>query len=223
LAAFTLESNKLLKADSQDTATNLLQAISWQLGNVTTSPLSFPSPAPLPRFHISASSLRINTFWVLGLVLSLSSALLGILVKQWLREYLNWGLTSPRDSVRMRQFRYEGLVSWRVSDIVAALPLLLEMSLILFLIGLLDLLWTINIVIASCTTIVVSITLIMVLISVILPFFFSDCPFKSPLSFQVRQIFYHLSQGMSLVTIVKTKSSKADQRGDEVVASVNWW
>jgi hypothetical protein len=193
LTAFSLETYKLLKEDSQDRTADLLQAVAWQLGNFSADTSTFPRTTEPSQFNISSSSLRVNTYWLISLVLSLSSALLGILAKQWLREYLNWGLTSPRDSVRMRQFRYEGLVSWRVSDIVATLPLLLQMSLVLFLVGLIDLLWSINVVIASCITVIVSLTLLVAFISVILPFFSASCPYKSPLALHVYRLLNSLS------------------------------
>jgi hypothetical protein len=66
----------------------------------------------------------------------LVSASFAILVKQWLREYLAGDYTSPQARLRIRHFRNPGLADWKVFEIAAILPLLLQVSLALFLIGL---------------------------------------------------------------------------------------
>jgi hypothetical protein len=149
--------------------------------------------------------------WVTALVASLVSALLGILVKSWLREFSNRGLTSPRESVRMRQFRYDGLIAWRMSDIVASLPLLLQFALVLFLVGLLDLLWTVNQTVAVWTTVIVSSSLLVIFASFIAPIFQPSCPYKSTLTLQVMHIL-HL-----FTSIVAFRSGTSDK------LFATWW
>lgn len=139
---------------------------------------------------ILPAARRINLVWFSGLILSLIAGLVGILSKQWLREYLTQRLTAPRDAVRLRQFRYGGLLRWRVSDIIAMLPLLLQTSLVLFIIGLLDLLWSIiqDRLIAIFASAIVGISFVLIFTSVLLPLFFPACPYKSPLALQIRAL-----------------------------------
>jgi hypothetical protein len=144
-------------------------------------------------FRPPVSAVRINVMWITALVVSLVSALLGVLVKSWLREFQNRALTSPRDSVRMRQFRYDGLVTWHVSDIVASLPLLLQFPLVLFLVGLLCLLWTVNATVAVWTTVIVSSSLFVVFVSFIAPVFRPSCPYKSAPTLHVLHTFRFLA------------------------------
>jgi hypothetical protein len=170
---------------------------------------------PEQPFHPTSAAVRVNAMWVSALVVSLVSALLGILVKSWLREFGNRGLTSPRDSVRMRQFRYSGLVAWRLPEIVASLPLLLQLALVLFLVGLIDLLWTINTPVAALTTAIVSSSLLITFASLIIPFFRPSCPYKSPLALQIR----HVSHGASL--FMKRLSGYRPQSTDSLFKT--WW
>ncbi|KAJ3556448.1 hypothetical protein NM688_g2022 [Phlebia brevispora] len=132
LTAFNVESYTGLQQDSSNVAVAALTQISSQLSGSPN--LSFVAPS----FKPPASAVRINTLWFSSLVLSLVSASLGILIKQWLREYLAGDFTSPLEWIRVQQHRYEGLVRWRVFELAALPPLLLQFALILFLVGLSD-------------------------------------------------------------------------------------
>ncbi|KAF8879163.1 hypothetical protein BD779DRAFT_1426160, partial [Infundibulicybe gibba] len=135
VTSFTIESYKLLQPDPQDTTNQILINISAQLGgqNVT---LSVPPP-----FYPSPSSIRINILWFLSLILSLAAGLLGIVCKQCSGDA---SLPHPKQYLALRQFRYDGFVQWGVVDIMGALPLLLELGVVLFFIGLIDFLRGLN-------------------------------------------------------------------------------
>lgn len=75
----------------------VLRRISVQLESFTLSPglaNSSSSAPPLPSLDFVADSATrwINTLWFLSLVFSLASALFGIMVKQWIREYMQWNV-----------------------------------------------------------------------------------------------------------------------------------
>jgi hypothetical protein len=184
----------MLQQEPQDAMLLYMQAIVDRMDNPTTNFSSTSSPI-VPAFKAPPEAIRINLVWFAGLVLTLTSALVGILGKQWLREYLSQRHAAPRDAVRLRQFRYAGLVHWRVADIIAMLPLLLQAALIFFIVGLLDLMWSIadNTLVAAFSTSIVGIGSVLVITSVLLPLFFPDCPFKSPLALQIRQLYYLIS------------------------------
>jgi hypothetical protein len=184
LTSFTVQSYQMLQPDPQDAMVFYMQTI---LTRLDAPSLATPLPT-IPPFQPGAAPVRVNLVWFAGLVLSLIAGLVGILGKQWLREYTSHQLTAPRDAVHLRQFRYVGLVRWRVGDIIAMLPLLLQASLVLFIIGLLDLLWTVvgNTFVAAFSSAIVALSFIMIITSVILPLLFPECPFKSPLALQIR-------------------------------------
>jgi hypothetical protein len=118
----------------------LLRHISYQLANS-----SFPAAPNSSQFQAQRSDVRVNVCWFVSLLLSLVVALFGIFLKQWMRTYIKWtDITPDREAVALRQFRYRGLETWRLGAILALLPTLLQLSVILFLSGLLIFLWNLD-------------------------------------------------------------------------------
>ncbi|TFK82455.1 hypothetical protein K466DRAFT_655706 [Polyporus arcularius HHB13444] len=185
LTAFNIEAYQLLQQQPEDSVTAILTQISAQLNSFTVNQNFVNSTSPadaalLPAFKPTAFAVRLNTMWFSSLVCSLLSASLGLLVKQWLREYLAGSSNISRESIRIRQYRYEGLRRWCVPEIIMCLPILLQASLLLFFIGLLDLLWTLHPVVATVATAIVSVSMLFVTTASFLPPFFPSCPYKSP-------------------------------------------
>jgi len=89
--------------------------------------------------------------------------------------------------------RYEGLIFWQVPRIIAYLPLLLQAGFVLFMIGMLELLWMLDNRVAIPVSVLVGLTLIFLGLTVILPAIqyaypgeaflkIPQCAFKSPQS-----------------------------------------
>ncbi|KAF8270237.1 hypothetical protein EI94DRAFT_1723139, partial [Lactarius quietus] len=78
-------------------------------------PSIVPSSPPYPTFKPSFSDIRVNTFWLVALVCSLSAALLAILVQQWVRSYMLvfQRYDHPLKRARFRQFFFEGSFIFR--------------------------------------------------------------------------------------------------------------
>ena len=114
--------------------------------------------------------------------MSLASAFLGILVKQWLREYMRWNATlgDPKENVLVRQIRYEDWNEWHVDAVISAIPGLLELAVVFFVTGLVILLWTVEFVVAVTVTTAVAIFLLAASFFLTAPVFFKRCPYKSP-------------------------------------------
>ncbi|KAF5378741.1 hypothetical protein D9615_007003 [Tricholomella constricta] len=198
VTAFTIESYQWLTEDPNDLTLHALAQISQQLrsaglGNVTISNLS-PEP-----FTPSPSVVRVNVFWFLSLTLSLATVLIGILCMQWLREYQRETTLSYKGGVALRQMRHEGFVAWGVPEILSLLPLLLQTALILFFAGLLDLLLSLNTVVATFIITAVGLVLLFLVITTIAPTLqyiitpisnlrIAQCPFKSPQSWAFHRV-----------------------------------
>ncbi|ESK83382.1 hypothetical protein Moror_15633 [Moniliophthora roreri MCA 2997] len=136
VTAFAIESYQWLLESPADTTVALLMQISMQLN---ASQVILPERA---SFKADASSIRINSYWFLSLVFSLTSALFGLLCKQWLREHQRDPPTrTPGEALALRQLRQESFEKWGVPSLLSALPILLEVALLLFFAGVLDLLW----------------------------------------------------------------------------------
>ncbi|ESK86040.1 hypothetical protein Moror_9418 [Moniliophthora roreri MCA 2997] len=137
VTAFVIESYQWLDEDPADiTVTLLMQLVSVQV-NGSQSASFVPT-----QFKPDASSIRINVFWFLSLILSLTSALFGLLCKQWVREHQRDTTTrTPGEALALRQLRRDSFEKWGVSSFLSALPILLEVALLFFFVGVLDLLW----------------------------------------------------------------------------------
>ena len=153
--------------------------------NATINPLLLP-----PSLSPSSSARWINALFFFSLVLSLAAALFGIMAKQWVREYMKWNapLAAPRENVLVRQIRFEAWESWNVEAIMWSIPFLLEVAMILFLLGTVALLWTLDSVVAASATASVAAFLILVSTFTTLPIMVKHCPYKAPPSWVLLRI-----------------------------------
>lgn len=176
----------LQPASSPDPTLVILQQISLQLNSFSVNPpfinSSQPATTILNRPAPAAESwaVALNTLWFSALICSLASASFGILVKQWLHEYRAGISGSSLEIARLRQYRLNHLIKWRVAEIVAALPILLQLSLSLFFAGLLVLLWNLHRTVAFFASILVAIVILFVAVTTVLPVFWHDCCYLSP-------------------------------------------
>ncbi|KAJ3486215.1 hypothetical protein NLI96_g4397 [Meripilus lineatus] len=143
ITSLIIDAYKLLQRDQTEANTQVLLQISQQLtsfaitgGAGSASINSTSVPASLPPFTPDSTVIWLNALWFSALVLSLITASIGMLVKQWFREYMTGPYVAPRERCRVRQYRKDGLLRYRVLEIAALLPLLLQLSLMLFFGGL---------------------------------------------------------------------------------------
>lgn len=190
LTAFNVEAYKLLRTSPPDDTAIALQRITIQLQSFSISPpfvnathSAFADMAPIfLGTHSSkpAYVIKLNTLWFSGLILSLASTVIGILAKQWIGEYSN-GLTGTSlRAARRRQYRLNNLVKWRVGHIIALIPILLLISLALFLAGLLVLVWELHPTVARVASVLVAIVAVSTIAVITLPLCASGCAYLSP-------------------------------------------
>ncbi|KAI0792719.1 hypothetical protein C8Q75DRAFT_731327 [Abortiporus biennis] len=184
ITAFNVESYKTLQEDSGDTSARILLQISQQLSSFSATGSTVNStspPAASTPFQPSTASIQINILWFASLICSLVTASLSILVKQWLREYMSHGSLSPRAYVRVRHFRYKGLLVFRVFEIASLLPMLLQISLLLFFIGLRIFLFELNPLLAWVASGLIFAWLAAFGLTTLMPAISPSCPYKTPL------------------------------------------
>jgi hypothetical protein len=178
LTAFIVEVYKGLQDDPAESSAQLLLRISIQLTNNTDHLSPLPTTAPNP----SATIVVVNMLWFSSLILGLFAALIGILVKQWLHVYSKWPeREQPKDTVILRYVYQEGFFRWYVPDIIGMLPVLLQIALLLFVVGLVAYMWTLNHAIAAVLTVLVTMMNMVAVVTITLPLFADDCPYKSPI------------------------------------------
>ncbi|KAF9475233.1 hypothetical protein BDN70DRAFT_841220, partial [Pholiota conissans] len=189
VTAFVIESYKFLQPDPNDAIVRLLTQIA-NGSNATSSPAS-------TSFTATAPSLRINIFWFISLILSLATVLVGTIALQWLREHQAYPACSPKQTLALLRMRSESLEAWHIPQVFAALPLLLQSALVLFLAGLIDFTLPLGPKISIPIACIIGLILVFLACTTILPSFQplfllsgrfsrdsvpSPCAFKSPQS-----------------------------------------
>ncbi|EMD37701.1 hypothetical protein CERSUDRAFT_114338 [Gelatoporia subvermispora B] len=206
LTAFNVELyTSLAPAANPDLNSFILLQISGQLSNITSTSPSAPSVLPI----LSASSIDsppsvpsiwINVLWFSSLALSLSTACMGIVVRQWLNHFVSISVTEPKESAFIHRLRWdEGIIPWRVPEITSTLPILLQLSLILFLAGLLILLATLNTIVACVFAGIVAVLLLFLVFTTTAPAFRPKCPYKSPQAL----VFYWIAQRVASLVMFR--------------------
>ena len=192
LTAFIVEVFELLQPSATDPTLAVLQQISAQLNSFSVTSTFINSTQPnlsldgtRPSFRAPQSAIWINSLWFLSLVCSLACASLALIVKQWLHEATVGLSGKSRDSARLRQYRLNGLINWRVGTIAAALPIILQVSLFLFLSGLIILLCTVDRTVAVVTTSLIAVLFAFMITVTILPVFKWECSYRSLQSFAI--------------------------------------
>src|SRR6266576_4024316 len=111
LTAFVVPKIQDLKVNPADQSAYYQNQTAYMLSRISQQ---LPSNyTPYPTFHASASDRRVNIFWLISLVCSLSAALLATLVQQWVRAYMRvfQQSSNPLKTARIRQFSFEGAQS----------------------------------------------------------------------------------------------------------------
>jgi len=198
VTAFIIESYKALK---QDPSELLLSRILAQLeGRVNGTDI-----LTTPTFTPTHSDIRVNILWFLSLIFSLTTVLVGIIALQWLREYLRPHTDlEPQIAFSLHHLNVESVDRWYLPQIFTALPLLLQLALVLFLAGILDFLWSLNSTVAIPIAVAVGSSLLFLLCTTVLPttqsllLFLprlpwgnmprSPCPYRSPQSWAFHQL-----------------------------------
>ncbi len=185
VTTFVAQTSQNLQADYSEMSANLLfEMINIQraiangtsLDNVTPSSLS-----PNIPFIASASSVWVNDLWFTSLALSLTTALVSVLVKQWLHHYMALPSGTPRERSLLRQFRFAGLQKWRVLVIIGLLPVLMHIALAIFFIGFVIFLGPLRESIARVVGTITVIACTAYLMAHILPLIFPQCPYRTSL------------------------------------------
>jgi len=198
VTAFIIESYKGLQEDPTALLLSQLVAIMNSTAGGTAASTSLATPIQ-PSFSPTPTTTRVNILWFLSLVFSLTTAVIGIVSLQWIREHQRpaQGLTSRFEGALLHMHA-EALDRYYVPQIISTLPVLLLVGLVLFLVGLIDFLWNIDHIVASPVLAAISLTVLFLVLSTCLPGLQplplhlshrrpgshprNPCPYKSPQS-----------------------------------------
>ncbi|KAK0445312.1 uncharacterized protein EV420DRAFT_1768045 [Desarmillaria tabescens] len=187
VTTFVVQTSQSLQADYTKISSYLLyEAVSIQRAMATGVAVSSIPMSPLnptTTFVASTSDRWVNGLWFTSLSLSLVTALVAVLAKQWIRQHmLASSGTTPRDRARIRQFRYMGFEAWNVPAIIGILPSLLHISLTIFLVGLVVFLIALDRPIACVILTITGGSFALYIIAMFLPVFSPQCPYRTPLT-----------------------------------------
>ncbi|SJL04754.1 uncharacterized protein ARMOST_08124 [Armillaria ostoyae] len=165
-------------------ASLLYESVLVQRAIANGSSVNTISPSPLNptiAFVPATTDVWVNGLWFVSLFLSLTTALVAVLVKQWLHHYVALPSGTPHDRSFTRQFRYTGFQKWHVQVIIGLLPVLMHLALAIFLVGLVVFLYPLRQALSwvICAGSVLIYTAYVV--ATILPILFPQCPYRTPL------------------------------------------
>ncbi|KAI0058155.1 hypothetical protein BV25DRAFT_1295523 [Artomyces pyxidatus] len=185
VAAFIVEGYKSLQPDSAADSAQLLGQISQQLAALSNGTHLPPPTIPQPSsFQPSIAAIRFNVCWFLSLTFSLSCALAATLMQRWARKYLrSTHYSHPNSQIRaqIRTYKFEGARRFGMLTAMETIVAVLHLSVLVFWIGLIQFLFTINDTVALVIMACVAVGGAAYVVLTALPFFFHDCPYSTPL------------------------------------------
>ncbi|CAE6455647.1 unnamed protein product [Rhizoctonia solani] len=189
--AFVIESYKSLKPNPPDASSQALLIISQTLmliANGSQPSSNPPTPdAETPVFQASAKDICVNVLWFLSLSLSVAVSLISMLAKEWCLEFMSGRTGPPGSQARRRQRRWDGLVKWRMKEVIVMLPSLIHVSLLLFAIGLCVFLWDVHYGVAIPVVVITTISAGAYFACTIVPLLYDFCPYGTVLSRVIKQ------------------------------------
>ncbi|KAK0470831.1 hypothetical protein IW261DRAFT_1311575, partial [Armillaria novae-zelandiae] len=140
VTTFVAQTSQSLQADyAQVSASLLFEMVLIQRAIANgSSPDNVPvsSLNPFTKFTPATTDVWVNGLWFTSLSLSLATALVAVLVKQWLHHYLALPSGISREQSLVRHYRYVGFQKWHVLIIIGLLPVLMHLALGIFFVGL---------------------------------------------------------------------------------------
>ena len=130
------------------------------------------------------SIITVNVLFFSSLGVILVAAFIAILVRSWIRE-LDRGLEAISDSKRralVREYRNQGLLFWKLPQVIALLPILIYISLLLFSSGLVIFLFHVHEPSGVVALTVFLCGAIFYVVTTIIATLDSSAPFRSPIS-----------------------------------------
>ncbi|KZV69385.1 hypothetical protein PENSPDRAFT_486002 [Peniophora sp. CONT] len=194
VAAFIVESYKLLSPDSGERTNVLLEQILVAMANTSSqNPITVPPPDP---FSPPTLAVVTNAFWFSSLLIALVCALLSTLVQEWSRHYVQDINRREvlHESLRERAFNHiyirMGVNRYGMDQFVSWIVALVHMSVFLFACGLLVFLFPIHHVVAAISTGILGSFVAIYLVASVLPLLERSCPYRTPVTYLMAFIYW---------------------------------
>lgn len=136
----------------------------------------------------SSTDVTVSVLLYTSLSTTLLAAFLAMLGKQWLNRYARHQGGSAAERCEDRQRKLNGLQRWPFRIVIESLPVLLQLSLLLFGAALSRLLWDVNRVVASVVVGFTAYGILFYAFIVLAGTLSYECPFQTPLSLILRSL-----------------------------------
>jgi len=126
----------------------------------------------------------VNALFYASLGLMLLAAFIAMLIKSWVREFDHGlgGMSLPEQRAKTREFRFLGMKHWKLKKMVEILPLLIQLSLLLFSVGLVHFLFYVSKPSFGVTMSIFGVGIVYYAVTTSISVFVTASPFHSPLS-----------------------------------------
>ena len=183
----------------------------------------------VPRIPIwtgpGQTNIIVQAMLYASLAAALLSAFLAMLGKQWLNRYASIDMRGTAiERSQNRQRKLDGLVTWYFDHVMEALPVMLQIALLLLGSALSKYLWDINKIVASVVLSVTSFGFLFYILIVIAGAASSSCPYQTPTTKIFRYSFDLAHSFITLVPdILRSTHSFVAARSWVYAAFVNLW
>jgi len=178
LSSFLIELLGRLEPDPMDIIQDVLIYQTQMMRNSSLGPYIASDFSPPEHIVV------VNALFYASLGVMILAAFIAMLIKSWVREF-DRGLQAmslPEQRAKTREFRYLGMERWKLPEMVGVLPLLIQISLLLFSIGLVLFLFHISKPSFGVTTAILGIGICYYTMTTSISVFVTSSPFRSPLS-----------------------------------------
>jgi hypothetical protein len=130
---FVIFSSSGLQQDPADTSAQTLLAISQTLLAISNgqpaNSSTLGSPDPATSFTPSHATVTVNILWYLSLSLSVAVSLVAMLAKEWCHSFMSNRSGQIYEQGRRRQERWNGIVRWKMIEVMTFLPMVMHLAL----------------------------------------------------------------------------------------------
>jgi hypothetical protein len=154
-----------------------------------------------PDFSPPKHIVIVNALFYASLGVMLLAAFIAMLIKSWVREF-DRGLRAmslPEQRAKTREFRFLGMERWKLPEMVGILPLLIQLSLLLFSVGLVIFLFPISTPSFGVTMAIFGIGVLYYGTTTSISVFVTSSPFHSPLSRTLATVYRRAHAHLRLV------------------------
>jgi hypothetical protein len=190
ISAFVIDIQQDIKEDFGETSAKLLRVL-VQNANATAFG-QHVDPPPLDWKLSDKSYVSVQRTMYASLAVSVLAACLAMLGKQWLNRYDQIemrGTLIQRN--RHRHRKMTGMAAWHFDITMEALPVMLQIALLLFCYGLSRYLWNVNQTVAAVIIATSSLGFVFYVCIVSAATTSYECPYQTPVSLLLRLLIYY--------------------------------